>query len=364
MNKTRILAALLTILASCSETPGIDLQEPSSRMMRTQNMFRNIAQRSMPAVVHIYSLESEKKPSYRSLRGSGYGPFEALKKYVTSHFVVTYRVGNAGTGFIINKRGYILTNHHVVAGSDQILVKIGSIEREGNLLGTDPLTDIALVKINADYRYGTLKMGDSDMLEVGEWVVAIGNPYSLGRTFTAGVVSALRRDDLGIVEIEDFIQTDAAINPGNSGGPLINMNGEVVGINTAIYSNASGVGFSVPINIAKNILSKLVAGEHIRRGLLGVEVTTLTKELAGENNLSVNEGVIVVRVSPGSPADIAGITPGDVINGFNGKKVSSYHDLRKAVLLQYAGSTVEMELIRDGKRLTLIATLALLKPEL
>ncbi len=265
-----------------------------------------------------------------------------------------------GSGFVISSDGYILTSNHLVEEAEKVEVEL-SDERKfsAEIIGTDPETDVALIKIDAnDLSY--LELADSDKLEVGEWVLAIGNPFGLSRTVTAGIVSAKGRSDVGLTTYEDFIQTDAAINFGNSGGPLVNLDSKVVGINTAIVGSTGniGIGFAVPINMAKAILSQLKAGEEISRGFLGVDIQDLTPELSEYFGLKGTKGVLIPSVLEGSAAEKAGLRSADIIVEFNGKPVDSAKELQKCVAMLEPGTEVKIVVFRDGKKETLTAELA------
>ena len=277
--------------------------------------------------------------------------------------------GGMGSGFIIDPEGYILTNHHVIDGGGKIKVKLQDDEEyEANLIGSDSKTDIALLKIidksANNRRFPTLNMANSDALEVGEWVMAIGNPFGLDHTVTVGVVSAKGRN-INAGPYDEFIQTDASINPGNSGGPLINTNGEVVGINTAIISNFSGgnvgIGFATPINVAKAILSDLKNNGKVTRGWLGVMIQRLTPELADNFGIEHSDGALVGDVIPDSPAFKSGIQRGDVIVRFNEKTVKDFNALPKMVATVRPGTTVPVEVIREGSNKNLDVTIDLLE---
>ncbi|MBI5179542.1 MAG: trypsin-like peptidase domain-containing protein [Nitrospinae bacterium] len=364
MKKALALFVAVALLAACRPDVKFSSAPPRSAPNGRLNAnFVRVAREATPAVVYIYTLKREPKPPFTSLIAT-LGLWQAIGYWLHSQFVSTYKAAGAGSGFIINKRGYILTNYHVVADADRILVRLShgqDIEEEAERLGADPMSDVALIKIPADYRHHALKMGDSDALEVGEWVAAIGNPYDVGKTFTAGVVSGLKRDDIGMLELEDFIQTDAAINPGNSGGPLIDIRGNVVGINSALYSESSRFGLAVPINIAKEILPKLVNGERIERGMLGVLLEDLTPETARRLGVTEDTGVLVISVRDGSPAAKSGIRPGDVITAFNGLSVRHYSELKKQIVSSPAGTRVRIDIIRGGKPLSVETKLAVLE---
>ena len=266
-----------------------------------------------------------------------------------------YKQQGLGSGFIIDPAGFILTNNHVIDGADEIKVKTYADEEyDAKVVGTDPKTDLALLKI--ELRKGdTLQaatFGDSDALNVGEWVIAIGNPFGLQATVTAGIVSAKWRK-IGASPYEDFIQTDASINPGNSGGPLFNLRGEVVGVNSMIYSPSGGnvgIGFAIPINLASNVVQQLKDSGRVVRGWLGVVVQTVTPELAQSFGLEDGLGALVADLAPGGPAETAGIKPGDIIIEFNSKPISEMSDLPMLVAQTPIGSKITVTVLRDGKK--------------
>lgn len=264
-----------------------------------------------------------------------------------------------GSGFIVSADGYILTNNHVVQDAETITVKlVDGREFEANVIGTDPDSEIAVIKIDAN-KLSVLEMADSDKLEVGEWVIAIGNPFGLSHTVTAGIVSAKGRSGFRLAEYEDFIQTDAAINPGNSGGPLINLDGEAVGINTAIVGPGGniGIGFAIPINMAKFIYSKLIKGEPIARGVLGIYIEDVDPDMAESLELDETKGVVVGTVVEDSPAEKAGMKRYDVIIELDGEKVEKANEFRNRVAMMKPGTEVTMVVIRNGRRKTLKAEL-------
>ena len=276
-----------------------------------------------------------------------------------------YKQRGMGSGFIISADGQILTNHHVVGDSDKITVRLkDGREFKAKIIGSDPRSDVALIKIKDSSNLPVLSLGDSDSLEVGEWVMAIGNPFGLDHTLTVGVVSAKGRTTVGIADYEDFIQTDAAINPGNSGGPLINLKGEAIGINSAIFSKSGGymgIGFAIPINMVKAIKDQLIEHGEVRRGYLGVSIQELTKELMDSFALKDTEGVLISDVTEDSPADKAGIKRGDVVVEYNNKKVKNSGQFRNMVALTPPETKVKITLIRDVKRQVLVAELGSLE---
>jgi len=268
-------------------------------------------------------------------------------------------VVSQGSGFVFAAKqdsaphkSYILTNSHVVAGAETIRVKFSDgRESVAQIKGTDPKSDIAVLEVEAS-GLPALKWGDSAKLEVGEWVVAMGSPFGLSHTLTVGVVSAKGRTALGISAYEDFIQTDAAINPGNSGGPLLNLNGEVVGVNTAIFTRSGGymgLGFAIPSNLARNIAEQLIETGEVIRGHLGVVIQPLTRELAQSFGLEQSQGILIAQVTEGAPADKAGLQQGDVIIGYQGKPVNDIGDFRNRVSLTAPGTRERLTILRDGK---------------
>lgn len=264
-----------------------------------------------------------------------------------------------GSGFIISPDGYILTNNHLVSGAEKVTIKLGEKpEVEAKVIGTDPESDIAVVKIDAK-NLPFLELADSDALEVGEWVIAIGNPFGLSHTVTAGIVSAKGRSNIGLTTYEDFIQTDAAINPGNSGGPLLNLDGKVVGINTAIIGSTGniGIGLAIPVNMAKSIYEQLIDSGTVVRGFLGVIIQDLTVELAESFDLKDIKGVLIPEVTEGSAADKAGLKPGDIVIEFEGQPVEKADAFRKRVAMLKPGTKVKIVVFRNGKRKELTAEL-------
>ena len=275
-----------------------------------------------------------------------------------------FRRQSLGSGFIIDKDGYILTNYHVIDKAEDIRVRLwDETEYKATVIGKDQKTDIALIKIYSKKTLPVAPLGDSDALEVGDWVIAIGNPFGLGNTVTAGIVSAKGRI-LGSGPYDDFIQTDAAINPGNSGGPLFNINGEVVGINSAIFSTSGGnigIGFAIPINIAKDIVTSLKEKGHVERGWLGVTVQKVTPEIAEKFGLKESYGAIIADITPGSPADKAGMKRGDIIIKYNDKKIEDMHVLPRLVAASPVESTVPVTVFRNGREVVLEVTIVKLK---
>lgn len=328
--------------------------------------FSQLAKNASPSVVNISAV--------KVIKGRGptpfpFGPNDPFKDFFERFFrdqtPKDFRQRSLGTGFIIDKDGFILTNNHVVDKTDEIKVKLAD-EREFNakIIGRDPKTDLALISIEPDDQLIPLPLGDSDKLEVGDWVVAIGNPFGLGNTVTAGIVSAKYRQ-IGAGPYDNFIQTDASINPGNSGGPLLNTAGQVIGINSAIFSQSGGnigIGFAIPINMAKDLLPQLKKGKVIR-GWLGVMIQKVTPELKDKFNLKDEKGALVADVAAGGPAEKAGIKRGDVIISFNGKQIDEMNDLPFIVGSTPVGIKVDVDVIRNGRKKTCKVKIGELKEE-
>ena len=314
----------------------------------------SIVSKVAPAVVNISTV--------RVVRGPGpvfkyfFGPFEEgdpFKEFFERFFgdipQREFRQKSLGSGFIISKDGYILTNNHVVEKATEIRVRLLNKEQfKAKVIGRDPKTDIALIKIKANHSLSAATLGDSDALRVGDWVIAIGNPFGLGHTVTVGIISAKERI-IGAGPYDNFLQTDAAINPGNSGGPLVNLEGKVVGINTAIVAQAQGIGFAIPINMAKYILPQLKERGKVMRGWLGVMIQEVTPEIAHALGLKEVKGALVADVTPGSPADKADIRRGDVIIEYNGKKIEEMNELPRLVANTPVGKSVPIKIWRNGK---------------
>ncbi len=312
--------------------------------------FADLAAEQKPAVVNI---STTKVIRGGMLRPPGFPPGSPFDQFFHDFFprIPQQETHALGSGFIISSDGYVVTNNHVVEGADEIIVKTSSGEElKAKIIGTDPKLDLALLKIS-DGNLPKVRLGDSDKLRVGDWVVAIGNPFGLEQTVTAGIVSAKGRV-IGAGPYDSFIQTDAAINPGNSGGPLFNARGEVVGINTAIYSRSggnNGIGFAIPINLAKPVIEELKATGHVRRAKLGVHIEAVSRETMKALGLKSTKGALVRQVEAGSAAEKAGIQAGDVIIGVDGERINRVHDLPIRIARHKPGDTVRVEIIRNGK---------------
>jgi serine protease Do len=271
-----------------------------------------------------------------------------------------FRRPGLGSGVIFDKRGLVLTNFHVVKGADEITVKLSDKrEYRGQLLGTDPKTDLAVIRFQPDHELTVATLGNSEALRVGEWAIAIGNPFGLDQTVTVGVISATGRSDVGVATYENFIQTDASINPGNSGGPLLNLKGEVIGINTAIFSQSGGsvgIGFAIPINMVKRVVDQLVDKGKVVRGWLGVSLQPLSAELADSLGVPGKQGAVVASTMPGGPAAAAGLQQNDVILAFDKIPVEDYHHFQRLTAETRAGSKVVLQVLRKKKTIELPVT--------
>ncbi len=316
---------------------------------------KNVAKKALPAVVNISTTQVVN--NYNPFEGYGFNnndPFDQFFKNFFNNFPTKRKIHALGSGFIISQNGYILTNYHVIKRATTIkvtLLKTGEVYN-AKIVGTDPKADIALIKINPKgEKLPTLKLGDSSKIEIGDWVVAVGNPFGLNGTVTAGIISAKGRV-IGEGPFDHFLQTDAAINPGNSGGPLLNMEGQVIGINTAIVAGGQGIGFAIPINMVKNEMPFLMKGKKVKRGYLGVMIQPLTTEAAKELGLKNINGAIVSQVFKNSAAQKAGIKPGDIIVSVNGKPIHSSSDLPYIISSIKPGTKIEIGIIRNKKRIT------------
>ncbi len=347
--------------AALMGSPVAQAREMKAQFQELSQAFRDIAKQVGPAVVYISTEQTVKGTS-----GGANSP-EQFREFFGDDFMRRffgeipqereYKQSGLGSGFITSPDGYILTNNHVVANADKIKVTLqDKREFTAEVVGTDPKTDVAVIKIKAE-KLPVAPFGDSDALEVGDWVVAIGTPFGLSQTVTAGIISAEGRSNIGINDYENFIQTDAAINPGNSGGPLVNINGEVIGINTAIFSRSGGyqgIGFAIPINMAKSVQESLITKGKVIRGWLGVMIQPVAPEMVKQFSLPEGTtGTLVGDVLKGGPAEDSGLRRGDVIVEFDGKPIDSPTTLRNIVADTEVGKNVDVMLFRDGKKQTL-----------
>jgi len=335
----------------------------SSEITLGLQLFSKLAEELSPAVVNINTTEVVKgqtfSPFFRGPRPpspfGGNDPFQEFFERFSGGNVPEreFKRRNLGSGFIISKDGYIVTNNHVVENATEIIVTIGDKDDyKAKVIGRDSKTDVALIKIDAKKDLPTVPLGDSDDVKIGEWVMAIGNPFGLSHTVTVGIVSAKYRN-IGSGPYDNFIQTDASINPGNSGGPLFNTEGEVIGINTAIVAQGQGIGFAVPVNMAKTLLPQLRQQGRVTRGWLGVAIQVVTPELAKSFGLDKERGALVSGVEPGGPAEKGGIRQGDVIIEFDGKGIDEMSKLPRVVADTPIGKEVDVRLLRKGQERTI-----------
>jgi serine protease Do len=344
MNKIKNLLIVFFIISFASQVFAKDA--PVS--------FADLAERLMPSVVNIsttttVTTNTNPFPGFQFPPGS---PFEDMfKEFGTPQ---KRKSSALGSGFIIDEKGIVITNNHVIQDSEDIVVRVGGDkEYKATIIGADPLSDIAVLQIVSKDKFIPVNFGDSDKARIGDWVIAIGNPFGLGGTVTSGIISARNRS-IGLSRYEDYIQTDASINSGNSGGPLFDMNGDVIGINTAILGKGGsiGIGFSIPSNSAKKVVSQLVEFGETKRGWLGVRIQTVTEEIADIEKLDKPHGALVASVAEKSPSDKAGIKAGDIILEFDGTKINEMKELPKIVAQTEVGKTVDVKIWRNKKEIT------------
>jgi len=354
------LVGLITSIFNPIKPRNVDgkakIEAASSPLLSLEDAFIDVAEKVKPAVVN---LSTERKVSMKQFR------FPDLPNELRTPFddffnqffnnnnnnmpEREFKQESLGSGVIIDEKGHILTNYHVIKDSDKIKVTLLDGRKfEAKVIGSDPKTDLALIKIEAkDLPF--VELGDSDKVRVGQWAIAIGNPFGLNHTLTVGVISAKGRS-INVTEYEDFLQTDASINPGNSGGPLVNIRGEVIGINTAIVAGGEGIGFAVPINMARKIIGDIIAHGKVIRAWLGVYIQDLTPELAETFNVKITEGVLVSEVLKGSPAEKAGVRRGDIIIAIDGKEVKKSKELQNEVINKGVENKVVLVIFRDGEK--------------
>ncbi|HTS19656.1 MAG TPA: DegQ family serine endoprotease [Verrucomicrobiae bacterium] len=379
MATTLSLAVGLTALLAAEPAPPVPIGDTAA-LRALGGAFSEIADRVGPSVVTVYSGKSVRfqRPDFSFPFGDGspfqwfFGNPDEPPQQPRSPREREYRFFQEGTGsgIIVDKQGRILTNYHVVKDVDEIKIALSDKRIfDGEVVGTDPRTDLAVIKIKGDVPHDltVAVLGDSDKARVGDWVVAIGAPFGYVQTVTHGIISAKGRDGIGQGDdYEDFIQTDAPINPGNSGGPLVNLQGEVVGINAAIRSTIgqfSGVGFAIPINMAREILPTLLQGGKVTRGFLGLLIQDVDEDSVQTFHLPDSQGALVKQVNGGTPAAQAGIQPGDVVISYRGKKIEDANHLRNLVASTAPGTKVDLVVLRDGHERSLSATIGQLKTD-
>ncbi len=343
LRSTVVLVGILWSWGTIPGSMGIPAAGAESAALKMledlQTVITELAERVQPSVVNVLPVQGNARPKVF--------PRERLPN-----------TPGSGSGVIIDAAGHIITNNHVVGDVTEVEVRLSDKSKfTAQVVGKDPDTDLAVLKIKSDRPFPNAKLGDSASVKVGQWVLAVGNPFGLDRTVTLGVVSGIGRENMNLSRYENFIQTDASINPGNSGGPLFNMHGEVVGINTAIINFAQGIGFAIPSNMAKQVVGQLIANGKVVRGWLGVGIQPLTAELATKFGVSESEGVLVNEVFDKDPAAKAGIQPGDIITKVDGKTVDTPNRLSRLIASIEPGINATVEILRDGKRQTLSVAL-------
>ncbi len=357
------IIALLMVALMIGFSPQMTIASKPLQVQLIPKNFTQIAQTARPSVVNIRTVKTIQGggPVFRHFfKGPfrGKAPVENCFRHMPdANPHRDFKQQSLGSGFIIDRKGYIVTNNHVIENADQIKVRlVDGSEFDAEVIGRDTKTDIALIKIKTSKDLIPLHIGDSDALPVGTWVVAIGSPFGLEQTVTAGIVSAKGRT-IGAGPYDDFIQTDASINPGNSGGPLLTLAGEVVGINTAIIANGQGIGFAIPVNLAKGIIKQLKSDGEVTRGWLGIGIQELTPELSEYYKLKDRKGVLVSHVYKGDPADKSGIKPEDIIISVNGENISTVRELSTIIANTPVGKRIPISLFKDGKEKTVYAEL-------
>jgi serine protease Do len=357
------------VFPSAGERSGAPSRSASSVTLADglQAGFVGVAEHVRPAVVNLGTIQKARGSRAPGPQPGRDDPFfqEFFKQFFGPEGPSggsEFRRPGLGSGVIFDKRGLVLTNFHVVKGADEITVKLSDKrEYRGQLLGTDPKTDLAVIRFQPDHELTIATLGNSEALRVGEWAIAIGNPFGLDQTVTVGVISATGRSDVGVATYENFIQTDASINPGNSGGPLLNLKGEVIGINTAIFSQSGGsvgIGFAIPINMVKRVVDQLVDKGKVVRGWLGVSLQPLSAELADSLGVPGKQGAVVASTMPGGPAAAAGLQQNDVILAFDKIPVEDYHHFQRLTAETRAGSKVVLQVLRKKKTIDLPVTVA------
>src|SRR5580765_782699 len=367
LSSVALLAALLLPVAPVAVAqappaparPAAPAPESKALLRALEDAFVSVADRATPSVVNVSvklkpeaAQEEGPSPEMEERFREFFGP-ELFERFFRRR--APREDGRAaGSGVIVDARGYILTNNHVVENASAIEVRLSDDRKfKATLVGRDARTDLAVLKIESPAPLPVAELGDSDRLRVGQWAIAIGNPFGLDRTVTAGIISATGRTHVGVATYEAFIQTDASINPGNSGGPLLNLDGRVIGINTAIVSTGQGIGFAIPITMARDIMTQLIARGRVVRGWLGVVIQDLTPELAASFGVKEDAGVLVAEVMKDGPAAAAGLKPGDVITGFGGSPIKDVTDLQKRVAAVEPGRPAPITVMRDRKPLGL-----------
>ena len=353
-----LISVLFISLLGMGPSQAAMKKEALSQLETIQEAFASVAEALKAAVVNISTTQKIRPPlrrwpefrhPFREFFGEEF--FERFFGEIPQREIERKSLGS---GVIVDKRGYILTNNHVVEKAKEIEVRLSDRRKfSGRVVGKDPKTDIAVIKIDVNGDLPVARLGDSNKVRIGQWAIAIGNPFGLDHSVTVGVISATGRSDVGIATYEDFIQTDASINPGNSGGPLANIYGEVIGINTAIVAAGQGIGFAIPINMVKDVMDKLISQGRVIRGWLGVGIQELTEDLASKFGVEVEKGVLIGNVIKDTPAERGGIKTGDIIIEYNGTKITNVRQLQRLVASTPPEKEAEIKIIRNKKEIVL-----------
>ena len=346
-----MIAVLLLLSLLVSPSSAFAQQpDPKAVLRAMEEAFSSVAEHVMPAVVNISAT-----PKKTAEGGGGSEPEERFREFFGPELYERFfgrrprgEPRASGSGVIVDPNGYILTNNHVIENAEEVTVRLSDARKfTAKVVGRDPKTDLAVLKVEAPERLPVAELGDSDRLKVGQWAIAIGNPFGLDRTVTVGIISATARTRVGVATYESFIQTDASINPGNSGGPLLNLDGKVIGINTAIVATGQGIGFSIPINMAKDVMRQLITRGRVVRGWLGIVIQDLTDELSASFGVKEGDGVLVADVMKGSPAEKAGLRQGDVITQVAGERIREVPELQKRVAALAPGDSIRLTVVRE-----------------
>src|SRR5881296_3507960 len=350
-----LLLVLLVALPAHAQERAQPKVDPRALLHALEEAFTTAADRVTPAVVNVSAVPRKQSAEETPERFKEFFGEEFYERYFRRRPREDARA--TGSGVLVDPKGYILTNNHVIENAQDITVRLSDGRKfTAKLVGRDPKTDLAVLKVEAPSPLPAAELGDSDHLRVGQWAIAIGNPFGLDRTVTVGIISATARNRVGVATYENFIQTDASINPGNSGGPLLNLDGKVIGINTAIVAAGQGIGFSIPINQAREVMRQLIASGRVVRGWLGIAIQDVTDELAGTFGVREREGVLVAEVIKGGPAEAAGVRQGDVIVELNGAPIKEVPELQRRVAAVAPGQPVRLKVIRERRPVALSVT--------
>ena len=349
-----VIMLVFALPAAAQSTPPAKAPVPDAHavLRAMEDAFTAVAERVTPAVVNVSTVPK------KGTTPSGDEVPEQFREFFEEFRRRRPESRSSGSGVIVDPNGYILTNNHVIENAAEIIVRLSDARKfTAKLVGRDPKTDLAVLKVEAPAPLPVADLGDSEALRIGQWAIAIGNPFGLDRTVTVGIVSATARTRVGVATYENFIQTDASINPGNSGGPLLNLDGRVIGVNTAIVAAGQGIGFAIPINMAKEIMKQLIADGRVVRGWLGIMIQDVTEELAKGFGVGERDGVLVGGVMPGGPAETAGLRIGDIIVEFDGMPIRETPDLQRRVASVAPGRPTDLVVLRDGQRVPLRAAI-------